>query len=388
MKNTHAILSPSAAHRWLNCTPSARFEEQFPDSASEVAREGTLAHSLGELLIRFKTNLVQKTAYEKHLLKIQADDLYDTSMLEHADYYATFVLETLAEAQSHTKDALLFLEQKLNLTDYVPEGYGTGDTIIIADSILDIIDLKYGKGVSVSAEQNKQMMLYSLGALREFDYLYDIHTVRMTIFQPRLDSISTWEISVNELRSWAEDELKPRALLAFDGKGEFAPGKHCQFCRAKAVCKANAEMNLELARYDFLEAVKLGDHDISDILQRADIFKNWLSSVEEYALTEAVNNGKKWPGYKLVEGRSNRQYTDETKVAIKLTKEGYKEEEIYNKKLLGITAMEKLMGKAVFNTKLSDLIIKPEGKPTLVEESDKRPEYHSAQSAAKDFANS
>lgn len=383
----HAVLSPSGAERWLNCTPSARLEQQFPDSAGAAASEGTLAHSLGELLIRLKAKLITKMAYVKELGIIQASTQYEHAMFEYADAYAVYVVEKLSEAQSHTKDAILFLEHRLNLTDYIPEGFGTGDTIIIADGVMDIIDLKYGKGVSVSAENNKQMMLYSLGALREFDYMYDIQTVRMTIYQPRLDSVTTFEMSVVALKEWAEKELIPRASLAFAGQGEFSPGPHCRFCRAKATCKANADYNLALAKYDFADSPLLKDEEIADILTRADAFINWIGAVGEHALNEAVNNGKKWPGFKLVEGRSNRTYTDEEKVAAKLIAEGFPENTLFTKKLLGITAMEKEIGKPDFSKHLSDLVVKPPGKPTLVPETDKRPEYHSADAAAKDFAN-
>lgn len=382
----HAVLSPSAASRWLACTPSARLELNFPESTSEAASEGTLAHALGELILRFKTKKIGKAAYKKKLALLQADSQYSPAMLDYAEDYAAFVLEQFSKAKAHTKDAVIYLEQKLNLTDYVPDGFGTGDAGIIADKWLTLIDLKYGKGVPVSAEKNKQMMLYALGALREYDYMYDIEMVRLIIYQPRLDSITTYEISVTELKEWAETELRPRAAMAFKGEGDFVPGAHCRFCKAKAVCKANAEYNLELAKYEFNEAVLLSDAEIADILDRADQFIKWIGSVTEHALDEAVNNGKKFPGYKLVEGRSNRTYLDENKVATKLLKEGFLDEEIYTKKLLGITAMEKAITKPTFNSLLNNLVIKPAGKPTLVPESDKRPEYNSLDKAILDFA--
>lgn len=383
---THALLAPSSASRWLACTPSARLEEKFPDKAGQAAQEGTLAHALGELLIFRKQKIVSKAVFEKELKGIQENALYDAAMLEYCEQYAVYILEQYNAAKAHTKDAQIFLEQKLDMTDYVPEGYGTGDVVIIADGVMDMIDLKYGKGVPVSAVENRQMMLYALGALREFDFLYDIQTVRMTIYQPRLDTISVWEISVNELRQWAEVELKPRAAMAFEGKGEYAPGTHCRFCKAKAVCKANADKNLEIAQYEFKDNALLSDEDITDILNRAEQFSQWLSGVQEHAFNEALN-GKKWPGWKLVEGRSNRRYADQSAVADKLIKEGFKEETIYKpKELLTITAMEKAITKKVFDATLSDLIIKPPGKPALVPESDKRPELNSVASAIEDFS--
>lgn len=382
----HALLSPSSAGRWLACTPSARLEAQFPDSSGEAAQEGTLAHSLCELILQYKLKLIKKNIYESKLKEIQANRFYDHAMHDHCDNYAVYVLEQFSAAQAHTKDAQLFLEQKLDMTDYVEEGFGTGDAVIIADGVLDLTDFKYGKGVPVTAVENKQMMLYGLGALKDYGFLYDIHTVRMTIYQPRLDTISVWEISVVELYKWAEDELRPKAVQAFKGEGEYAPGSHCRFCKAKAVCRANADYNLELAKHDFKPAPTLKDEEISDILDRADGFTQWLKAVEEYALDQAVNHGKKWPGHKLVEGRSNRQYTDEAKVA-EVLKRSYAEDIIYQpQKLRGITDMEKVLGKKEFAELLKNLIIKPPGKPALVPESDKRPEYNSTESAIRDFA--
>ena len=379
----HAILSPSGASRWLNCPPSARLEQTFPDSSGEAALEGTLAHELGETLLRLK--LFPEPTHIGTLIKIQKDERFTPDMWDHASNYANYVIETFREAQAITKDAVIQIEANLNLTDYVPEGFGTGDAVIIADGTMDIIDLKYGKGVNVSCENNKQMMLYALGGLREFDYMYDIQNVRMTIYQPRMDNISTFEMSVKDLQEWAENVLKPIAKLAFEGKGEFKVGDHCRFCRAKAVCKANANENLELAKYDFAESVLLSDAEVADILSRASAFKSWLTSVEEMALTEAVEKGRNWPGFKLVEGRSNRVYVDEEKVALTLTREGFSEDEIYLKKLLGITAMEKAITKKTFENVLGGLIIKPQGKPTIVPENDKRPAWNSAESAKNDF---
>lgn len=383
----HALLGPSSASRWLSCTPSARLEEGYPDTSGEAAKEGTLAHELGEILIKYYHGFIAKPAYQKAIKKIEADPRYNEDMLGHAKDYAAFVSDAFARALRITKDAVLQIEAKLNLTDYVPEGFGTGDAIIIADGVLDIIDLKYGKGVMVSCENNKQMMLYSLGALREYDFMYDIETVRMTIFQPRLDNISSFEMSASDLRKWAVDELMPKAALAFEGKGEFVTGTHCQFCKVKAQCRALANENLKIAKYDFEEPILLADADISDILSRAAAFKNWISSVEEFALTEAVERGKKWEGFKLVEGRSNRCYADQDQVAKTLKENGYPEEIIYTKSLLGITAMEKAITKKNFSALLDNLIIKPQGKPTLVPATDKRAEWNSVESAINDFSN-
>jgi hypothetical protein len=237
----HAILSPSGASRWLACTPSARLEAALPDKAGQAAAEGTLAHSIGEWMIKHKAGMVSKAKYNTYLKNLIAHDLYDNSMLDHCEDYAAYVIETFNAAKVRTKDAVIMVETKLDLTKYVPEGFGTGDVIIVADHIMDFIDLKYGKGVQVSAEENKQLMLYALGALEMFDYLYDIHTIRMHIYQPRMDNISVFEIGVGELVYWAEEELTPKAKLAFAGEGEFCVGKHCQFCRARPTCKAHAD---------------------------------------------------------------------------------------------------------------------------------------------------
>ena len=382
---SHALLSPSGASRWIACTPSARLEQQFPDKGSSYALEGSLAHAVAEVVLREKASLIAWEDFLKAFVEFEANPIYNAAMCDHAVEYAVFVMERYHEAKSCTPSATLVVEQKLDLTEYIPESFGTGDAIIIADGVMDVIDLKYGQGVSVSAENNKQMMLYGLGALKEFEFMYDIHTVRMTIYQPRIGNYSSWDMPVEDLLRWADQELRPRAEIAFRGEGEFVPGSHCVFCKAKAVCKANAQKQLEIAQYEFAEAILLTDEEIADILTRADMFAKWLSAVQEHALTEAVSKGKKWPGYKLVEGRSVRQYSDQVAVAKKLTESGISEALIYEKKLLGISAMEKTITKKQFNTLLADLVIKPAGKPTLAPESDKRAEWQPGDSAADDF---
>lgn len=383
--SSHALLSPSSASRWLACTPSARVEEHLPGKTSEAAEEGTLAHRLSELMLRSYIGEISKQTFSIECAKIFESSLYSEDMQAYCQDYASYVIEQYAKAKFHTKDALLEIEVKLNLNDYVKEGFGTGDSIIIADGTLDIIDLKYGKGVPVSAKDNKQMMLYALGALREYDYRYDIHTVRMTIYQPRLDNISSDEISVNVLKAWGETELKQRAKLAWEGKGDYVPGDHCRFCKAKTICKALADHNLELAKYDFKDAHLLTDDEISDILRMSDFFKNWISAIEDYALITAIEEGKHWPGFKLVEGRSTRKYSDPDALGAHLIQAGYEEDKIFTKSLLGITNMEKLLTKKVFEQVCGSFVVKPQGKPTLVPEADKRPELNSSEAARKDF---
>lgn len=382
---SHAVLSPSSASRWLSCTPSARLEMQYPDKAGDYAKEGTLAHEFGELrLKRYSGEIDNLEEWTERTSELVKDSLYSESLEEYAGSYADFVWEKYQLAQKTTSDAVLRIEEKIDLTAYVPEGFGTGDAVILADGTMEIIDLKYGKGVQVSAVENKQMMLYALGALDMFGFMYAIHTVRMTIYQPRLDNVSEWEMPVEELLMWGMNELAPRAKMAFAGEGSFISGKHCQFCRAKAQCRALAEKNMEIAQHEFDDVSLLSDAEISKVLEQMDIFRNWMSAVEEYALQAALN-GKAFPGFKLVEGRSNRKYIDEKKVADRLIENGYKSDLIYEPaKLKTITAMEKLVTKKAFTAILGDLIIKPQGKPTLVPVSDKRQEWNSAEN---DFKN-
>lgn len=379
----HALLSASSAYRWLNCTPSARMTENLEDTQSVYAAEGTLAHELAELQLRYQLKLITKATYNKELKKIKADELYSEEMPDEVEKYTGYVFEKLTEVQSHTPDALIFLEQKLDFSKYVPEGFGTGDCIIIADGTLEVMDLKYGKGVEVFAEENPQMMLYALGAIEEYGFIYDIDKVRMTIAQPRLDNFSTWEISVDDLEAWANGELTQKAKEAWDGTGSCNAGDWCKFCKVKATCKARADAALAVAlQHEAQDPNLLSVDEIAEILHMAEEIQAWAKDVQDYALEQARDNGVKFKGWKLVEGRSNRKYTDEGEVATKLINEGLTEEEIYNKKIKGITEMEKTLGKKKFSTLLKDLVIKPEGKPTLVVEGDKRPELNSAE---KDF---
>lgn len=382
----HAILSPSAASRWIACPPSARLEQQFPDSESEFAAEGTLAHKLGEAMIRRDAKMISKTEFNRKLKEIKADKLFQPEMIEYCEDYAAFVAEKFAAVKAHTPHAMLKVETKLDMSEYVPEGFGTADVCIGGDGVLEFIDLKYGKGVPVYATQNKQMMLYSLGALLALGFLYDFQSIRMTIYQPRLDNISSWEIYVDELMHWAEKELKPAAEKAFKGEGKFAIGPHCQFCRARAMCKAQADYQLEMARHDFAAPALVQPEDISDVLKRKKDFESWLKEVEDFAMEQALNHGVKWPGMKLVEGRSNRMYIDEKAVIEKLTETGYTEDKIFKPRaLLGIGEMEKLVTKKAFGDLLGPFVTKPPGKPTLVPAEDPRPELKSVEAAAADF---
>jgi len=380
--SAHAVLSPSSAGRWLVCTPSARLEQKFPDQSGEAALEGVLAHALAELMLRTRSS-EQPGMYSDEISAIKQHARYSEDMLFHVESYVTFVENQLQEARETTPDAVMLIEQLLDLRSWVPDGFGTADAVIIADDLMEIIDLKFGKGVPVSATSNKQMMLYALGAIYKFGIAYDIHTVRMSIFQPRLDNVSTFEMSADALQHWADTSLAPLARLAFAGEGDFIPGDHCRFCKARAQCKAFADQNLVLAKHDFKDQTLLSDNQISSILLLADQFKRWLSDLEEFALSAAVSSGKQWPGLKLVEGRSIRTWTSQDEVARTLINAGIPEAIIYERKLLGLTAMEKALSKKTFNDLLSGLIIKPQGKPALVPLNDKRTELNSA---SKDFA--
>lgn len=378
MPEQHAKLSASGSSRWLMCTPSAVLETEFPDSTSEATQEGTLAHNIGELIIRNKVGRVSSAAVKDCMKNFAKSKFYNPELLEYATDYAAYVVSEFEKSKLKTPDAILEVEARLDMTDFIPEGFGTGDAVIIADGTLRIIDLKYGKGVSVSCVENKQMMLYALGALKAYDFLYDIQRVEMTIYQPRLSNISTWGIDVENLRNWAEGFLKPRAELAFKGEGDFVPGDHCKFCRAKNECRALADENMKVFdQFAGKNPALLTDEEMVVIIEKADDINSWAKLMRKYALDQAVNNNKAWPGYKLVEGKSDRAFTDEEKVAEVLSLEGFKDEQIYKPKTLyGITELEKVVGKKNFNPLLGEFITKPSGKPTLAPIADPRPEFN------------
>ena len=358
----HALLSASGAHRWLNCTPSARLESDEPESTSATAEQGTIAHALAEHKLR--RALKQRS-------KRPVSPWIDDEMETLTDDYVAYVQEHISLAEETCGDPQVLIEQRLDFSHIVPGGFGTGDCVIIAEPTLQIIDLKYGQGVLVEAANNPQLMLYALGALHAFGSLYDIERVAVTIYQPRRANVDTWETSVAELEHWTETELKPNAELAATGGGEFCPGSWCQFCKIAPTCRARAESNLALARLEFAPPAELSDVEIADVLTRIPQLKTWASDVEAYALSKAVNQGVVFEGFKLVAGRSVRKYTSETDVAKAAEAAGYRD--IYDRKLITLTAMEKLMGKPAFNEILGDLVTKPAGKPTLVPATDKRP---------------
>lgn len=362
MPTRHALLSASSAERWIHCPPSVRLSEVYEDQGSPYAAEGTDAHSLCEYRLRTALGMEAEDPIENL-------SYYSPEMEDHAAGYVGYVLEQVEAARAHCADPIVLIEQRVDYSRWVRDGFGTADCIILADGALQIIDFKYGLGVLVSAEENPQMMCYALGALELFDELYDIDEVQMTIYQPRRDNLSTYELSRDALYRWAEEVLRPAADLAYAGEGEFLCGHWCGFCKVKSVCRARIEANMALARYDFQEPPLLADHDIEEILGKVDELVSWANDIKEYALQQAIS-GKAWNGYKLVEGRSNRRYVNDAAVAAAVQAAGY---DPYEQRLLGITAMQRLLGRSNFDQILGGLVERPPGKPTLVPESDMRP---------------
>ena len=406
---SHALLSASSAHRWIACPPSALQNAAQDDTTSPYAQEGTDAHTLCEYKLRC---LLQEQAASHHtpaILPSQAsqntsegltsgsvplaaaentnpiDDprpsltYFTPEMDTYTDDYATFVLELLSEIRRTTPDPLILIEERLDFSQYVPEGFGTGDCVIIADDLLHIIDFKYGQGVLVNAAENPQMMCYALGALNTYENLYDIHTIRLTIFQPRRENNSTWETTVDTLRAWANDTLAPAANLAFTGAGEYHSGPHCKFCRIKATCRQRADDNMQLAAYDFRNPAELTTEEIAQILPYLELLVAWAGDLKAHALKTAIA-GTHYPGYKLVESRTTRRITNPKAAAQLLESHGY---DPYEKKLMSLSALTTLLGKQTFEELLSPYVEKPAGAPTLVPENDRRP----AISDTSDFEN-
>jgi hypothetical protein len=364
---SHAVLSASSSARWLNCPPSARLSEEIEDVTSEFAAEGTDAHALCEYKLRKALGMANGEKYPTL-------PSYNQEMEDAATDYVAYVLEVVNEV----KKPMALIEQRLDFSRYVEEGFGTGDCVIVSDDVLHVIDYKYGKGVQVDADHNPQMMLYALGAIELFGFLFDIKKVSMTIYQPRIGNVSTYEMATKALIEWAENTLAPIAKLAYAGKGEFKCGDHCRFCKVKAQCRERAENNMKLASLDFAKAPVLQDNEVEEILAKVDDLVSWANDIKEYAL-EAALKGKRWNDWKIVEGRSNRKYADENKVAEVVTSVGL---DPFEKKLLSVTELQKRIGKAHFDDLVAPYVMKPPGKPTLVPRSDKREEINSA---AADF---
>jgi hypothetical protein len=368
----HSLLGGSNAHRWLNCPPSARLESTIKDKGSNAAAEGSAAHALADYKLHAALGLKAHRPMSK----------YDCEEMEgYTDDYVAFVLEQIQKAGA---DPVVHIEQRVDFSSYVPDGFGTADCIIIADGTLHVVDFKYGRGHLVEPEDNPQLKLYALGALETFDQLYDISAVSMSIVQPRRENVSTWTVFKESLYTWAEEVLKPAAEKAFKGDGEFCAGDHCLFCRAAVNCRTRAEANLRLVKYEFSLPPVLSDEEIGDILPKLDALVSWAKDLQQYALEGAVNQGKSWAGLKLVAGRSMRRYADPQKITETLLDAGYRDG-FYRRELLPITEMERFLGKKRFTELLAGLIIKPDGKPSLVPINDKRPPI-STTTAMQDFA--
>ena len=371
----HARFSPSKGKQYLSCTASLALEEQFEDEQSSYAAEGTAGHELAEQLIR---------KYLKIRTRRPVSEYYTDELVEAVEEYVSYVTGQIEEARKDCADSVFLVEQRVDLSAFVPECFGTADMVIITDKKVHAIDLKLGQGVRVDAKENCQLMIYGLGLLQTADSLFDVDTVELTIVQPRLDSVSEWAVSAEELRKWGEDVFVPKALEALSGEGTFCPGTDtCRFCRARFNCRARAEFFLEEAKHEFKDPELLSDEEMAEVLSKADALKKWAEEVYAYAQDEAVTHHKEWPGFKLVLGKSNRKYTDENDVITAAKAAGY--EDIFKTSLIGITEMEKLMGKKKFSEVLGGLVYKPQGKITLVPDSDKR-EPVNLDTAKDDFA--
>lgn len=385
MPNAHALLSPSAAHRWIHCTPSVRLEEGVKDEGSDFAAEGTLAHAIASRKI-LETLGRPHDEQDREIGELR-ERYYSEEMEGYTDTYRSIVLEKFNEAKTRSKDAQLLVEVRLDFGAFLPDAFGTADAVIIADDLMEVIDFKYGKGVKVDADHNPQMMIYALGALDEFLLDYDIKRVRMTIVQPRIDNLSECGMMVGELTAWRTVTLKPAAEKAFAGVGDQVPGEWCQFCKVRATCSAIAEKARQVCNEDFREARLISDEDIPGLLPLVPVLKGWLEDFASHALQRALD-GATIKGYKLVEGKSNRQITDSDALLGALLVKGFQRDVLLKKpELRPIGELEKIVGKKAFAEIGKPWLVKPQGKPTLAEESDKRPVWKPKETADEDFDN-
>lgn len=366
----HALLGASSAHRWLHCTPCVRLEETLPEVPSVYAEEGTLAHSICELKVRKAfIEPMGPRSFASKLKKLQEHPLYKDEMLRHTDTYLDYISRVV---HLFPAPPYIAIEKKLNYAVYAPEGFGTGDCIILGGTTMYVIDFKYGQGVPVSAFENPQLKLYALGAYLAYSLIYGIKQIILVVVQPRLDNISTFELTVDALLAWG-DSIKPTALMAWNGEGHFESGEHCKFCRANSLCRARAEFNISLEdTYPALPPL-LTNEEVGAILLRAQNLAAWASSLESYALSECVKGGE-IPGWKAVAGRGSRHYVNQDEAFKALTAGGIAEVMLYERKPLTVAAVEDVLGKLQYKTLLVDAghISKEPGKPTLVPESDKR----------------
>ena len=379
----HAILSASSAHKWLVCTPSARLEEQFPNKTSEYMQEGTLAHEIAEFKVKsYFLEKTPKTTQTRRLNKFKKEEGFQDEMLEHTDTYLNFLKE---EALKTNTTPFIAVEQKVDFSSYVPEGFGTADCIMISGDTLHIIDFKYGKGVKVEAEDNPQMKLYALGAVSAYGLFYPLKNIKMSIVQPRIDNISSYEIPIEPLLEWGEKVVKPQAQKAFAGLGEYVQGDHCRFCKAKGACEFRAKENMKV-----VEEIQnsyngtISNDELGEMLTKTDGIEQWIKDIKGYAL-ELLLKGENVRGWKAVEGKSNRKLVDVDKAFAILEANGYDEAILYEKTPLTLTKLEKVLGKTKLSEAIGDYIEKPKGAPTLAKETDKREPYRV--SAAEEFKN-
>lgn len=367
----HAFLGASSAHRWMKCTASPKLELAFPDTGSEYAAEGTLAHELAELKVRrFGVEAMPKATYTRRFNKIKKSDLWHPEMDEHTETYLDYIKQVM---YGYKVKPYVVVEKTVHFDTYVPEGFGTADCIILAGDTIHIIDFKYGKGVPISAEENPQMMLYALGAINEYAMIASPTHVKMAIVQPRLHAISEWEIEVDDLMHWGETEVKPKAVEAFGDDGVFVPGEHCRFCKAKLQCKARSEYYAALhpVAQTHSNPALISPTELGEYLHKAKELKTWATDLQEFALKECLE-GKDVPGWKAVEGRGSRQFKDFNTAFKILVDAGIDEALLYERVPLTLAKAEKVVTKKVFNELLADEIIKSAGKPTLAPASDKR----------------
>ena len=385
--SAHAKLSASGSEKWMTCTPSMFAEAPFEDEGSEFAREGTFAHAVFEQeLLHFLGKPIDPLP--KELMHFDSTELRD-----HVEQAVDYAKARIAAAYERCKDPVILVEQRLDFSRWVPEGFGTGDLVIITDGLAEVLDLKYGKGIYVDPASNSQLRLYGLGAYNELSHLYDINRVCMTVLQPRLNNYGSEELPIVNLLNWADAEVVPKAKMAWLGLGEFVAGDHCNmsFCKARYTCPARADQAMEVAKLEFSQVdvpvpSSLSPERIAVLLPKADMVIDWFNDLKAHALEQATKHGKIVPGFKLVEGRSNRKYSSQDDVAAKLQASGIPESIMFERSLLGITAMEQAIGKKKFTELLGNLIVKPVGKPTLVPVEDKRPALPSAATAAEDFS--
>ena len=382
MPGTHSILPASSAARWLECPPSARLNAAADEQDSSYAAEGTLAHSMCEVKLTGYTVAIPKRTTNAKLNKLRKDPLYQPEMDGYTEEYLDYIKKI---ALSFSGPAMIRVEERVDFSSYAPEGFGTADCLILFGDELHVVDFKYGKGIKVDAEENPQLRLYALGALERFGFIYNISKVVLHIVQPRLDNFSAWETTAAELRKWGSDVVRPRAALAYEGKGEFRSGEHCRFCKIAATCKKRAEENLALAQYEFRKPPELTsdgspvltDDELSEVLTKGAQLKKWYEDMEKYALF-AILAGKKISGYKAVEGRGLRAFKSPDEVPARLRAIGLDESLAFTRELLSPAQLEKALGKKVFADNFTELVEKSKGKPTLAPESDKRPAYVSA----------